>query len=140
MGLFDDLGKALKEVEDAVKKPDSEKQVKDARQGLTRAGKDLPAKTDEARTPAQRVSPVFPASKPAPAARSSSRSPHPGYGKIAGWMKRTYTGRISRAGDSLQKNLELDLLAAEACSMLSEKTRKGFLAYLKKQNYEPLLK
>jgi hypothetical protein len=140
MGLFDDLGKALKRVEDEVKKPDSEKQIKDAGLGLAREGKDLPAKTEKSRTPAQPVSPVFPASKPAPAARSGPRSPHPGYGKIAGWMKRTYMGRISRAGDSLQKNLELELLAAEACSGLSEKTRKGFLDYLKKQNYEPLLK
>jgi hypothetical protein len=96
MGLFNELGKALKHGEDEQKKSGTKNGV----QGLNKAG----------------------------------------YAKIAAWMKRTYKGRISGAGDPLQRNLDLEQLSAEACSGLSAKAKKGFMDYLKKQNYEPLLK
>jgi hypothetical protein len=145
MGLFDDLGKALKKVEDEVKKSDLEKHLKDVEQGLNKAGKDISAEVDKARDPAQPASPAPPAPPAAlpehtTTGKSVPRSPHPGYVKIAAWMKQTYKGRISGTGDPLQRNLELEQLTAEACSGLSAKTKKGFLDYLKKQNYEPLLK
>jgi hypothetical protein len=145
MGLFDELGKAMKQVEDGVKKSDLDKHLNDVEQGLNKAGKDISTAIDKAGTPAQPASPApsAPVSAPpanTPAGRSVPRSPHPGYAKIAAWMKRTYKGRISGAADPLRRNLELEQLSAEACSGLSAKTRKGFLDYLKKQNYEPLLK
>jgi hypothetical protein len=142
MGLFDDLGKALKQVEDEVKKSDLDKHLKNVEQGLNKAGKDVSTEINKATAPAQPASPAPAAALPAhtSTARSVPRSPHPGYAKIAAWMKRTYKGRISGATDPLQRNLELEQLSAEACSGLSVKTKKGFMDYLKKQNYEPLLK
>jgi hypothetical protein len=140
MGLFDDLGKALRKVGDEVKKSDPEKPLKDLDQGLNKAGKDISTEVDKAAS--HQPSPLPAAAQPAQpsAGQSVPRSPHPGYAKIAAWMKRTYRGRISGAGDPLQRNLELEQLSAEACSGLSAKTKKGFMDYLKKQNYEPLLK
>jgi hypothetical protein len=142
MGLFDDLGKALKNVEDEIKKSDLDKHLKGVEQGLNKAGKDISTEVDKAGRPAQQASPAPAAAQPAQPSTGQSvpRSPHPGYAKIAAWMKRTYKGRISGAGDPLQRNLELEQLSAEACSGLSAKTKKGFMDYLKKQNYEPLLK
>ena len=123
MGLFDDLSKALKQVEDEVKK----------------------SNPDNARASAQPASPA--PSAPAAAVpkntstgRSVPRSPHPGYAKIAAWMKRNYKNRITGSGDNFPQGLQLEQLTAEACSGFSAKTKKGFLEYLKKQNYEPLLK
>jgi hypothetical protein len=55
-------------------------------------------------------------------------------------MKRTYRDRIPGSGDSFQKGLELEQLTAEACRELPAKAKIGFMDYLKKQNYEPLLK
>ena len=55
-------------------------------------------------------------------------------------MKRNYKSRITGSGDNFQKGLQLEQLAAEATSGLPAKARKGFMDYLKKQNYEPLLK
>jgi hypothetical protein len=142
MGLFDELGKALKQVEEDVKKSDIDKHLKDVEQSLNKAGKDISTEVDKARAPAQ-PAPTAPAeTMPAhtPAGRSISRSPHPGYAKIAAWMKRNYKDRIAGSGDSFQRGLQLEQLTAEACSGLSAKARKGFMDYLKKQNYEPLLK
>ena len=145
MGLFDELGKALKQVGDEVKKSDLDKQLKGVGQGLNKAGKDISPGVDKARAPAQPTS----LSSSAPAAavpantstgRSVPRSPHPGYAKIAAWMKRNYKNRITGSGDNFPQGLQLEQLSAEACSGLSAKTKKGFLEYLKKQNYEPLLK
>jgi len=135
MGLFDDLGNALKKVEDDLKKSDLE-------QGLNKAGKDVSTEIDKARAPAQQAAPAPSAAQPPPPAGAQPvpRTPHPGYAKIAAWMKRTYKGRISGAGDPSQTNPELKQLSSEVCSGLSEKTRKGFLDYLKKQDYEPLLR
>ena len=142
MGLFDDLGRALKKVEDEVKKSDPDKPLKDVDQGLNKAGKDISTEVSKSGKPAQPASPAPAAARPAQPStgRSVPRSPHPGYAKIAAWMKRTYKSRISGAGDPLQRSLELEQLSAEACSGLSAKTKKGFMDYLKKQNYEPLLK
>jgi hypothetical protein len=133
MGLFDELGKALKQVEEDVKKSDIDKHLKDVEQSLNKAGKDISTEVDKARAPAQPA-------PTAPAGRSIPRSPHPGYAKIAAWMKRNYKDRIAGSGDSFQRGIQLEQLTAEACSGLSAKARKGFMDYLKKQNYEPLLK
>jgi hypothetical protein len=120
MGLFDDLGKALKKVEDEVKKSDPDKPVKNAGQAITKSGNDTPANISTG--------------------QSAPRSPHPGYAKIAAWMRRNYKDRITGSGGDFQQALQLEQLTAEACSGLSEKTKKGFMEYLKKQHYEPLLK
>jgi hypothetical protein len=140
MGLFDDLGKALKKVEDEVKKSDLDKHLKNVELGLNKAGKDVSMEINKATTPAQPASPA-PAAAPAqtPAGRPA-RSPHPGYQKIAAWMKRNYKDRIAGSGGSSPQGLQLEQLTAEACSGLSAKARKGFMEYLKKQDYEPLLK
>jgi len=143
MGLFDDLGKALKKVEDEVKKSDIEKHVKDIEQGLNKAGKDISADIDKARAPAQKATPQPASALPAHTStgRSVPRSHDKGYAKIAAWMKRTYKDRItSSSRDSFQQGLQLEQLTAEACSGLPAKAKKGFMDYLKKQDYEPLLK
>jgi len=145
MGLFDELGKALKQVENEVKKSDLDKRIKDVEQGLNKAGKPISTEIDKAGAPGEPASPVpsAPAEalpSPMKAGRSVPRSPHPGYVKIAAWMKRNYKSRITGSGDTFQQGLQLEQLTAEACSGLSEKTKKGFMDYLKKQNYEPLLR
>jgi hypothetical protein len=145
MGLFDELGKALKKVEDEVNKSDLDKHPKGVEEGLNKAGRDIDADVKKTQAPAQPASmssPVPAAALPAhaPTGRTVPQSPHPGYAKITAWMKRKYKGRITGSGDPLQKNLELEQLTAEACSGLSAKTRKGFMEYLKKQNYEQLLR
>lgn len=142
MGIFDDLGKALKKVEDEVKKSDLDKHMNDLEQGLNRAGKDISAEITKATAPAQTSQPAAPANPPAAAPRgpAASRFPHPGYQKIAAWMKRNYRDRIRGAGAGAGTGLELEQLTAEACRGLSAKTKKGFMEYLKKQHYEPLLK
>jgi hypothetical protein len=135
MGLFDDLGKALGQVEDEVKKSGLDKQLKNVEEGLNKAGKDISTEIGKAANPAQPsvVVPVSHDTQPA-------RAPHPGYAKITAWMKRKYKARIPGTTDPLQKTLELEQLSAEACSGLTAKTRKGFLEYLKNQRYEQLLK
>jgi hypothetical protein len=140
MGLFDDLGKALKQVEDEVKKTDLDRHMKDLEQGLNRAGKDISSEIDKARAPAQQAPAAAATAPPAPPERSSTRTPHPGYQKIAAWMKRNYQDRITGSGAGYDTGLRLEQLTAEACKGLSAKTKKGFMDYLKKQNYEPLLK
>jgi hypothetical protein len=86
---------------------------------------------DKARSPAPQ--------QKAPAA-APARTPHPGYSRITAWMKTRYKGKIAGVSDPYQKNLELEQIAAEATSGLSVKAKKGFLDYLKSQNYEQLLK
>jgi hypothetical protein len=123
MGIFDELGKALKQVENEVKKVELEQRAKQAG-----AGTNHPA-------PAS-AQPAYTSN-----GRSATRSPHPGYQKLAAWMKRNYKDRITTGSkDQFQTGLQLEQLTAEACSGLPAKARKGFLDYLKKQNYEPLLK
>lgn len=141
MGLFDDLGKALKQVEDEVKKSDLDKHLKNVGQGLNKAGKDISAEVDKARSPSPTAPSAQASAQPANTqGRPASRSPHPGYQKIAAWMKRNYKDRISGSGDQYQTGLQLEQLTAEACRGLPAKAKKGFMDYLKKQNYEPLLK
>jgi hypothetical protein len=135
MGLFDDLGKALGQVEDEVKKSGLDKQLKSVEEGLNKTGKDLSTEIGKARNPARPAAPV-----PGSPGTQPARAPHPGYAKITAWMKRKYKARIPGTTDPLQKTLELEQLSAEACSGLSAKTRKGFLEYLKSQHYEQLLK
>lgn len=107
MGIFDEISKAMKKVEEGVKN------------------------ADNARSPAQQQK--TPAAAP-------SRTPHPGYSRITAWMKTRYKGKIAGISDPYQKNLELEQIAADATSGLSAKAKKGFLDYLKSQNYEQLLK
>jgi hypothetical protein len=143
MGLFDELGKALKKVGDEVKKSDIDKHLNDVGQGINKAGKDISADIDKARSPAQPSSPApsVPVSAlPAQTLTDKTRLPHPGYTKIAAWMKRNYKSRITGSGDTFQQGLQLEHLCADGCSGLPAKGRKGFMEYLKKQNYEPLLK
>ncbi|HII99893.1 MAG TPA: hypothetical protein HA272_11725 [Methanoregula sp.] len=120
MGIFDEIDKALKKVEAEVKKADLDKSFKDIGEGINKAGNEVSHEINKATTPA--------------------RTPHPGYSRITAWMKTRYKAKISGVSDPCQKNLELELIAAEATSGLSAKTKKGFLDYLKSQNYEQLLK
>ena len=123
MGLFDDLGKALKQVENEIKKVEIEQRAKQAGTGTNQPA---PATAQPTHTSN---------------GRSATRSPHPGYQKLAAWMKRNYRDRIATGSkDSFQKGLELEQLAAEACREIPAKAKIGFMDYLKKQNYEPLLK
>jgi hypothetical protein len=137
MGLFDDLGKALKQVEEEVKKSDLDKHLKNVGEELNKAGKEISAGAAKAGSPSQQAS-----ARPSdtPDSRPASRSPHPGYQKIAAWMKRNYKDRIAGSGDPYQRGIQLEQLTAEACRELPAKAKKGFLEYLKKQNYEPLLR
>jgi len=143
MGLFDDLGKAFKKVEDEVKKSGIEKHIKEIEQGLNKAGNDISTDIDKARAPAQKTStpPVSALPAHTSTGRSVPRSHDKGYAKIAAWVKRNYKDRITTSShDSFQQSIQLEQLAAEACSGLPAKAKKGFMDYLKKQNYEPLLK
>jgi hypothetical protein len=126
MGIFDELGKALKQVEDEVKKSDIDRHVKDVEQGLNKAGKDISTEIDKAQAPAQPASPAPAATLPehTSTGRAVSRSPHPGYVKIAAWIKRNYKHRITGSGDSFQQSLELEQLTAEACSGLRKDKKR----------------
>jgi hypothetical protein len=137
MGLFDDLGKALKQVEEEMKKSDLDRHLKNVGEGLNKAGKEISAGVEKARSPSPQTS-----GQPQDSSngRPSSRQPHPGYQKIAAWMKRNYKDRIAVSGDPYQRGIQLEQLSLEACRELPAKAKKGFLDYLKKQNYEPLLK
>ncbi|MFA4823581.1 MAG: hypothetical protein WC593_00335 [Methanoregula sp.] len=55
-------------------------------------------------------------------------------------MKRNYRSKITALSDPYQMKLELEQFSAEACSGMSLKAKKGFLDYLKSQNYEQLLR
>jgi len=135
MGLFDDLNKAMKQAEEEIRKSGLDQRMKELEQGLNKAGKDVdqslkgqPSGQAEATSSLQ--------STPAAGARQS----HPGYAKIAAWVKRKYSSQISGISDPYQKKLELEQMSAEACSGMSSKAKKGFLDYLKSQNYEQLLR
>ncbi len=135
MGLFDDLNKAMKQAEEEIRKSGLDQRMRDLEQGLNKAGKDVdpglknPSSGQPEATAPRQVTPA-----------SGTRQPHPGYAKIAAWVKRKCGSRISEISDPCQKNLELEQMSAEACSGLSSKAKKGFLDYLKSQNYEQLLK
>ncbi len=120
MGIFDEIDKAMKKVEKEVKKANLDNSFKDLGNGINKAGNNISHEINKATTP--------------------SSTPHPGYSRITVWMKTRYKGKITGISDPYQKNLELEMIAAEATSGLSAKTKKGFLDYLKSQNYEQLLK
>ena len=73
-------------------------------------------------------------------AQGAQRAPHPGYTRIAAWVKTTYQGKKTGVSDPYQRRLELELMVSEATRDLPAKTRKGFLDYLKSKDYEQLLK
>lgn len=137
MGFLDDIGKAFKKVEEEVQKSDLDKHLKNVEEGLNKAGRDISAEAGRARAPAQ---PAQGQPEQKPATGAVPRASHPGYVKIAAWMKRNYQDRISVAGDKYQTRLALEQIAAEATAGIPAKARKGFMEYLKNQNYEPLLK
>lgn len=132
MGFLDGITNAMKKVEEEVKKADLDKHIRDLEQGINKAGSQDSGINDHTGTPSS--SPLV----PAPAA--PARSPHKGYSRITAWMKSRYKGKLAGIGDPFQKRLELEQLSAEACNGLSPKAKKGFLEYLKSQNYEQLLK
>jgi hypothetical protein len=135
VGIFDEFNKAMKKVEEEVKKADLDKQFKEFGEGLNKAGSDLSKGQNTSGTPASRQT------APAPLGSAGHpRSPHPGYKRITAWMKTQYQAKISATSGSSSKKLELEQISAEACSGLSSKAKKGFLDYLKSQNYEQLLK
>jgi hypothetical protein len=135
MGLFDELGKAMKQVETEINKAELDKQIKELEQGMNKAGHELSAEIKKAQDTPASGTPQASDGKSAPA-----RTPHPGYAKITAWVKRTCGSRIGALSDPSQRTLELEQITTDACSGMSEKTRKGFLAYLKSQHYEQLLK
>ncbi len=98
MGLFDEFGKALKKVEDAVKKADPGKPLKDAEDQLNKAGKEISGKAGESQPPAQPAA-SLPAAPSGALPAGKSRQPHPGYAKIAAWMKTKYKDRIGGTSD-----------------------------------------
>jgi hypothetical protein len=134
MGIFDEFSKAMKKVEDEVKKADLDKQFRDLGEGINKAGSDLSHELNKPTTPAGQQ--AAPAAAPS---TGSARKPHPGYKRITAWMKTRYQGKIAGITGS-SKNLELEQICAEASSGLSPKAKRGFLEYLKSQNYEQLLK
>lgn len=126
MGLFDEFNKALKKVEDEINKAEIDKAINKA-------------ETDIRNELSEKQSGESPAKKDSPPAPAPAR-PHPGYARITAWVKERYRGKMKPTTDSYQKNLEMEMIATEACAGLSPKAKKGFLDYLKKQNYEQLLK
>lgn len=134
MGLFDDLNKALRQATDEIKKSGLDQRMKDLEPGLSNTGNNFDPHqksplSGQAGMTVSRMNPTV-----------TIRQPHPGYTKIVVWVKRKFGSAISGISDPYQKKLELEQISAEACSGLSSKTKKGFLDYLKSQNYEQLLK
>jgi hypothetical protein len=134
MGFFDEFNKAIKQAEEEIKKSGLDQRVRDLEQGLSKAGKDIDQGLKN--QPSGTVQPA----NPLPSTSPNTRQPHPGYAKIAAWVKRKCSAQIAKISDPYQKTLELEQISAEACSGLSPKAKKGFLDYLKSQNYEQLLK
>jgi hypothetical protein len=135
MGLFDDLNKAMKQAEEEIKKSGLDQRMKYFEQGLNKAGKDIDQSLKN-QPPGHPDATIPPHAPPA----SGARPPHPGYAKIAAWVKTNYRAKITALSDPFQKKLELEQISSEACSGMSSKAKKGFLDYLKSQNYEQLLK
>jgi hypothetical protein len=131
MGFLDELNNAMKKVEEEVKKADLDKHFRDLEEGINKAGSTGTKDAGPNTTPASQK--TAPASAPV-------RSHHPEYSRLTAWVKSRYQARIAGCKDPLQKKLELEQVSAEACSGLSSKAKKGFLEYLKSQNYEQLLR
>jgi hypothetical protein len=134
MGLFDELGKAMKQVETEINKAELDKQIKDLEQGMNKAGHELSEELKKSQEP------PAPGTTQPSTGKAAARTPHPGYAKITAWVKRTCGDRIGALSDPAQRTLELEQITTDACSGMPEKTRTGFLAYLKSQNYKQLLK
>jgi hypothetical protein len=132
MGFLDEINNAMKKVEEEVRKAELDKHFKELEQGLNNAGS---GNSGVNTTP---PAPVHNQAAPSPA--NPARSYHKGYSRITAWMKTRYQGKLAGMKDPLQKKLELEQLSAEACGGLSPKAKKGFLDYLRSQNYEQLLK
>ena len=137
MGIFDEIGKAMKKVEDEVKKAELDKRCEEIGSGITKAASGLAREADT--TQAYGGQAPAPQAGPAGSATTSHR-PHPGYSRITAWVKTRYQGRIAGVTDPYQQRLGLEQISSEATTGLSPKARKGFLEYLKQQNYEQLLK
>lgn len=134
MGLFDDINKAMKRAEEEIKKSGLDQRMKDLEQGLDNTGKDIDRSLKN--TSPETVTPQSTSTS----SLTGNRQPNPGYAKITAWVKRRYGTQISGLSDPYQKRFELEQISSEACTGLSPKAKKGFLAYLKSQNYEQLLK
>lgn len=134
MGLFDDLNKAMKQAGEEIKKSGLDQRMNDLEQGLDNAGKDID------RTLKNSSSETVTMQNNSPSSLMGNLQPHPGYAKITAWVKRRCSTQISGLSDPYQKRLELEQISSEACTGLSPKAKKGFLAYLKSQNSEQLLK
>ncbi|GEM_PF-4129751 len=89
--------------------------------------------------PVQSAQRLAPADKAYPQSEYT-RSRHRSYSRIAAWIKQKYPARISGISDPYRLKSELEMIAGNHKSEIPAKTWAGFLEYLKKQNYEQLLK
>jgi len=135
MGLFDDFKKVVQQAEGEIKKSGLDQRLNELEQGLNKTGKDIDQNLKN-----QSSGTAYPPPPSQGTSSAGTRQPHPGYTRITAWVKSKYSPRISGIADPSQKKLELEQMSAEACSGLSPKAKKGFLDYLKSQNYEQLLK
>jgi hypothetical protein len=71
---------------------------------------------------------------------ADSHSPIRGYSRICVWLKKKYSGKVSGISDPGRMKGELEKIAGDRRSGISPKTWAGFLEYLKKQNYQEMLK
>jgi hypothetical protein len=137
MGIFDELNKSLKQSRNELKEADLNRQLKELDQELGRSGRELSSEAgmthDTTAQPAARPGHVK------PQMAGSARNSHKGYSKLVAWIKTKYGSRYRAVSDPYQQKLVLEQVTTDACCELSEKTKKGFLSYLKNQNYEQLL-
>ena len=78
MGLFDELGKAMKQVETEINKAELDKQIKDLEQGMNKAGHELSEELKKSQDSPASGTPQAPAGQgrhpvPTPATRRSPR-------------------------------------------------------------------
>jgi len=89
--------------------------------------------------------PVQPAPRASMTGRVSSPSEYTdsrlrGYSRISAWLKEKYSAKVSGISDPNRMKGELDKIAGDRRSGIPAKTWAGFLEYLKKQNYQEMLK
>lgn len=131
IGIFDELDKAMKKVGEEVKKADLDKNLSSLERGISTAEKNVKSELEQSKKPE-------PPPSPAPGPQKTF---HHGYSRITAWVRQKYKGRIPKKTDPFQTTLELEMmLQNEACKDLPDKTKKGFLAYLKHQKYEDLFR
>lgn len=137
MGIFDELNKTLKQSKIELKEADLDRQLKELNQELGRSGRELSSEAgkrhDTTAQPAARTGPIT------TQMADSARTSHKGYSNLVAWIKTKYGSRYRAISDPYQQKLVLEQVTADACCELPEKTKKGFLAYLKNQNYKQLL-